>query len=357
MYKYCSHCGYQAEAEANFCTRCGTRIGDTKFNFEEKEEIPNNPEDMRQSGKKENKTHFYSNSTAQLFRDSFSPEAIQKISTACKVYNIEIVTSDVEEIKVSWEKTDSWSLTPQIIGDTLHLKERYRLGMHNIHDFFHNSGHNIISVELPKSKKFDLSLENETGSISVSDVEVRNQAELRTSIGKIEIHNLKVPENLFVSTGTGSISTSLIEAGQGVRLSSQIGKIRADHIKAGTFYANSTGGRCSFSDILTTDQFAVTGGVGELLLDHITAGKMDVRMNASGSVNCQNLYSDTAISIYNTVGNITCGISDDAANYTTHCHSDQGEKNLPEVSGKGNKTLNVRTSVGSVNIYFTGVKK
>lgn len=352
MYKYCSHCGHQAAQESNFCARCGTRLEDIvdgiEFQNEEKEE-------HAQSDYKENTSYDNSKEyTAQPMTDSFSPDEVDSISASCKVCNVEITTTDTDRIKVIWEKTDSWSLIPHIQGRTLHMKERYRLGIHNIHDFFHNSGHNVIRIELPRNKEFDLEIENETGSILVSNVNVRKQAELKTSIGRIEVENLKAVEGLFVNTGTGSMRISQVETGQIVRLGSQIGKIQADHIKTVSFFSNSTGGRCAFNDILTTGQFTVTGGVGDLRLDNITSQKMDVRMNASGNINCQNLYSDSSIAIYNTVGNITCSIRDDVANYTTHCHSDQGHNNYPEVSGKGEKSLNVRTSLGSVDVFFTG---
>jgi len=344
MYKFCSKCGHKTTLDARFCSKCGLKLEDIVFSYED-------PVDYTEE------SDAGSQSTAELHTESFPADGIDKISSSCRLYNVEVTTSDTKEILISWEKTESWRLDPQINGNTLNLKEHNRLGMHNIHDFFHNSGHNVIKIELPKSKKFDLNLENETGQITLTDIEVLNQAELRSTIGRIKVNNLKAPEALLVSTGTGSIRTSGLNVGQNVRLTSQIGKIIAEDVKTTTFVANNTSGRCSLSDITASQQVTVTGGVGELLLDRITSDKMDIKMNASGNINCQNLYSNSSISIYNSVGNITCGIRDDAVNYTTHCHSDQGQNNYPEISGSGNKHLNVRTSLGSVDIFFTSSKE
>jgi|GEM_PF-2311761 len=356
MYKYCSYCGHQASQDANFCTKCGTGFEDVTYSFEYQSMNGRNDSEENENG--EARTEEQANeSTAQFYQDSFSADTIDKITADLKIYSIEVTAADVDEVKISWEKTESWRLTPMMKGRTLHLKENNRIGMHNIHDFFHNSGHNVIRIEVPAAKAIDLELENEVGTITVADIKISAWGELKSSIGKIDVRNVEVPDALTVSTTTGSIRIDNLEAGQTVKLSSQIGKIQADHVKTGTFYTNNTSGKCVLNDILASGQFTVTGGVGEAVLDEITAEKMDIRMNATGNVNCQNLYADSSISIYNTVGNITCGIRDDAANYTTHCHSDQGRNNYPEVSGKGNKRLNVRTTLGSVDIFFTGTKE
>lgn len=351
MYKYCSHCGEQMQLSANFCVRCGTRFQEPDYNDGGQGEFSQAEYEQAED------SSYYSSSSAQPCQDSFAIEGVEKISTSFKVCNLEIVSSDTEEIKVSWEKTDSWSLIPHMNGTTLYLKERYRFGIQNIHDLFHNTGRNIVRVELPRTKKFDFQLENETGSITVSDVEANKYAEIKTSIGKIEVRNLKAQESLTATATTGSVHVSEVTTGQIVRLASQIGKIQAEDITTESFFANSTSGRCSIRNINTSGHLIVTGGVGELLLDKVSADKMDIRMNASGNINCQNLYAGSSISIYNTVGSVTCGICDDAANYTTHCHSDQGTNNYPEISGKGSKALNVRTTLGGVNICFTGTKE
>ena len=350
MYKYCSHCGEKMEVSANFCIRCGTKFGEASF------------EDAGQAGFSQSEyepggeENYYSTSTAQPCQEVFSTSGIDKISTSFKVCNVELIASDTEDIQVTWEKTDSWNLISHMKGTTLYLKEHNRFGIHNIHDFFHNSGKNVVRIEVPRAKAFDLQLENETGAIVVSDVEANQYAELKTSIGKIELNNLKTRESLTVTTTTGSIRVSEISTGQVVRLGSQIGRIQAENITTESFFLNSTSGRCSIRNINTGGHLIVTGGVGELLLDEVSADKMDIRMNASGNINCQNLYAGSSISIYNTVGNVSCGICDDAANYTTHCHSEQGTNNYPEVSGKGSKNLNIRTTLGGVSICFTGIK-
>lgn len=341
MYNYCSQCGQQATKGARYCIKCGALLSDGADSADCQN--PNTDEASFKSS---------TDSFRQTLKESFSSDMIDKISASCKVYCIKVTCSDTEDIQVTWDQTESWSLTPQEMGRTLHLKENYRLGLHNIHDFLHNPCKNMLWIDLPKKKAFDLVLENDTGSIYVSEIEVNRLAELKSTIGHIDVNNLKTGENLFISTGTGSIHVSSVEAGQTVRLNTQVGKIKADGVKAASFFTDTTSGRCSCSEISADNQFTITGGVGEFILDTISSHKIDVRMN-SGNINCRDLYAESAISVYNSVGSITCGIRDDSCNYTTHCHSDQGQSNQPEVSGEGDKKLNVRTSLGSVNIYFS----
>jgi len=300
MIKYCSQCGSQVRQGAVYCVSCGAILSS---------DAPTRPISL---------FPFGANAIASSFarrEASFEKENVKIVRVSCKVLNVEVLSSEREKIQITWDESASWSVSVQQRGDCLQINEQSIWGLHNIQDFFTLHQRKDLRIELPNNYCGTLILENETGGISVSNLETDGRIEIKTTIGHIKGRNLKT--NSFSATGTN--------------------------------------GRCQLKDIESAEYVSITGNVGQVILDSIRAAKIDVGLSGSGLVECKKIFAENAITITSSTGAITCGIDDDAANYTAHCRSVHGRCSLPEVSGNGPKLLRISTSIGNIDVQFKDV--
>jgi len=301
MIKYCSQCGSQVRQGAVYCVSCGAILSS---------DAPTRPISL---------FPFGANAIASSFarrEASFEKENVKIIRVSCKVLNVEVLSSEREKIQITWDESASWSVSVQQRGDCLQINEQSIWGLHNIQDFFTLHQRKDLRIELPNDYCGTLILENETGSISVSNLETDGRIEIKTTIGHIKGRNLKTT----------------------------------------SFSATGTNGRCQLKDIVSAEYVSITGNVGQVILDSIRAAKIDVGLSGSGLVECKKIFAENAITITNSTGAITCGIDDDAANYTAHCRSVHGRCSLSEVSGNGPKLLRISTSIGNIDVQFKDVE-
>ena len=342
MIKYCSQCGSQVRQGAVYCVSCGAILSS---------DAPTRPISL---------FPFGANAIASSFarrEASFEKENVKIVRVSCKVLNVEVLSSEREKIQITWDESASWSVSVQQRGDCLQINEQSIWGLHNIQDFFTLHQRKDLRIELPNDYCGTLILENETGSISVSNLETDGRIEIKTTIGHIKGRNLKTKNDFCADTSGGTLSITNIDAERTVRLSSMTLGMQADKIRAGAgFSATGTNGRCQLKDIESAEYVSITGNVGQVILDSIRAAKIDVGLSGSGLVECKKIFAENAITITNSTGAITCGIDDDAANYTAHCRSVHGRCSLPEVSGNGPKLLRISTSIGNIDVQFKDVE-
>ena len=300
MIKYCSQCGSQVRQGAVYCVSCGAILSS---------DAPTRPISL---------FPFGANAIASSFarrEASFEKENVKIVRVSCKVLNVEVLSSEREKIQITWDESASWSVSVQQRGDCLQINEQSIWGLHNIQDFFTLHQRKDMRIELPNDYCGTLILENETGGISVSNIETDGRIEIKTTIGHIKGRNLKTT----------------------------------------SFSATGTNGRCQLKDIESAEYVSITGNVGQVILDSIRAAKIDVGLSGSGLVECKKIFAENAITITSSTGAITCGIDDEAANYTAHCRSVHGRCSLPEVSGNGPKLLRISTSIGNIDVQFKDV--
>ena len=301
MIKYCSQCGSQVRQGAVYCVSCGAILSS---------DAPTRPISL---------FPFGANAIASSFarrEASFEKENVKIVRVSCKVLNVEVLSSEREKIQITWDESASWSVSVQQRGDCLQINEQSIWGLHNIQDFFTLHQRKDMRIELPNDYCGTLILENETGGISVSNIETDGRIEIKTTIGHIKGRNLKTT----------------------------------------SFSATGTNGRCQLKDIESAEYVSITGNVGQVILDSIRAAKIDVGLSGSGLVECKKIFAENAITITSSTGAITCGIDDEAANYTAHCRSVHGRCSLPEVSGNGPKLLRISTSIGNIDVQFKDVE-
>jgi len=242
---------------------------------------------------------------------AFEKQGIQTVHAACKVLNIEVLSSESEKIRVEWDETSSWGLIAEQRGDCLQLDEQVYLGFHSFGDLFNINQRKELRIELPKDYNGILILETETGSISIRNITTDGRIECKTTVGNIRAKNLKTNSYFRADTQTGGMDISYIDSAE-----------------------------C----------FSVTGGVGQITISGVRSDKIEV--SSSGLVDCRKIYAAASIVINTSTGGILCNIDDEAENYTVHCHSVHGFCNLPNAVGNGSKVFYASTNIGDIDVRF-----
>lgn len=338
MGRYCSQCGSQVRQGAVYCVGCGAILSS---------DPPSRPVSLFPFGANAFTSSFASREA------SFEKKDIKTIRVSCKVLNVEVLSSESEKIQITWDESNSCSVSAEQAGNSLQISEQSFFGLHSIPDIFTLHQRKELRIELPNDYCGALILETETGSISVSNFETDGRIELKTTVGHIKARYLKTKDDFHADTSSGALDITNIDAERTVRLSSMSLGMQAEKIKTGAgFSATSMSGRCQFRDIESAEYFSVTGSVGQVILDSIRAIKIDVGLSGSGLVDCRKIFAENAITITSSTGAITCGIDDEAANFTAHCRSVHGHCSFPETSGSGPKSLRISTSIGNIDVRF-----
>jgi len=247
---------------------------------------------------------------------AFEKQDIKTLHAACKVLNIEVLRTESENIQIAWDETASWRLSAEQRGDCLQLNEQNFLGFHDFSDFFTPQQRRELRIALPKDYSGALILENETGSISITNITADGRIELKTTVGHIRAKNLKTNSYFRADTQTGGMDISKIDS---------------------------------------AEYFHVTGSVGQIIMDGVRSDKIEV--NTSGLVDCRKIYADAFITINTSTGGISCSIDDKAENYTAHCHSVHGFCNLPNTAGNGPKVFHASTNIGDIDVRFRNAEE
>lgn len=351
MNKYCEKCGNRIRMGAVYCSQCGTVIPepitvDIPF-------IPNIPQ-LRHVTLFPGVTGAH-RATYDKHTETYESQDIKKVHVSCKALCIEVQSADTDNgnIHISWDDTDSWGVDAHINGDCLRLHEHNYVGIKNISDYFIQQQNRDLQIELPRGYQGDLIIENEAGSITVTGIDTEGLIEIKTTVGAVKVMNLNTKGDIYLSTHGGTMDITNAEATQIIRLSSLTRGLCAENVKAGVgISATGTNGRCMLRGIESADYLTVNGSVGKVTLDDARSAKIDISITAGGSVSCNNIYADSAITINGSSGPVTCAIDDDAENYTVHCHSIRGKCNLADKSGNGSKVFRANTGLGDINVYF-----
>lgn len=338
MGRYCSQCGSQVRQGAVYCVGCGAILSS---------DPPTRPISLFPFGNNSFTSSYASREVA------FEKKDINTICVSCRVLNIEVLSTESNKIQITWDESGSCSVSTEQSGDSLRITEQSFFGLHSIPDLFNLNQRKELRIELPQDYDGALILENETGAVTVSDLETKGRIALKTTTGHIKAKKITTQDNFQADTTSGSLYLSDIDTAQTVRLSSMIMGMQAEKIKAGIgFSAASSNGRCQFRDIEAAEYFSVTGSVGQVVMDAIRAAKIDVGLSGSGLVEGSRIFAENAITITSSTGSIICDIDDEEANFTAHCRSVHGRCNIPETLGNGSKLLRISTSVGNIEVRF-----
>ena len=216
-------------------------------------------------------------------------------------------------------------------------------------------GHLSINYFTPKRwyEYIGFNLGNQKRTLTVSvPAKFMGAVSASTVSGDITMSNLGLSEALVVSTTSGEIGLKDIVASGQSSVSSVSGNIELEKMNInGDLNLGTTSGSTDVSSTQIAGNMSVKSISGDEKAVKTSVKGNVIFKNTSGDVEFKDL-SGNDISISTISGKVSGNILGDSKDYTIKATTVSGDKNLP-LSTNGNKLLNVSTTSGDIDIYFT----
>lgn len=284
---------------------------------------------------------------------------IKTIKTDLSSDNISIEPGQGDSIEITYDdKTDDPEYEISEKNGTLKIthKPEFSFFLFQIPDlsFIWNSEDTqIITVKVPKDYAGTYDLYLGSGTISVSDLEIKETLKADATSGTIRLDTLICRKDVSVEISSGNLTM--------------------DHVNVqGNMDCRSTSGHANVSDITVNGDWSILISSGSIdmtnadvngaLKADLTSGKIIAKAVStaevfseisSGSINFDELSVDKGISASATSGKIIVSLTDDINNYKINSDVTSGHSNLPDHFGNGNKYIDVNISSGNINFSFT----
>lgn len=201
--------------------------------------------------------------------------------------------------RVVWSGSNIMKLSVGTWGGTLKITEKYRLPW-----FLRigvNSEKSEIDIYLPQQDHKRLTIESDTGNISVPAGFSFSEAEIETDTGSVEFQadvrgNLKIEtdtgritcsisgsENLEVNSDTGAINVTDIRVTKDFKAKTDTGKISLTSVRSEELSVKSDTGSLSLADVTAADSMKLETDTGSISLNRCDAGKIEIESD-TGSV-------------------------------------------------------------------------
>lgn len=207
-----------------------------------------------------------------------------------------------------------------------------------------------VFLRLPAGRSGELSVGGASGSISASELELRDEMELGSVSGKLTVTNCKAP-SVETSTTSGAIRLHTVET-ERLRAGTVSGDIEIADIGGGVpLTLSSTSGAISVQEV-KTDTLAVGTVSGKITLDAVS-GKNAKLSSTSGGVSLK--AADFQELKFTTVsGDLFGTVKGKAEDYTVFADTVSGSNRLSTHRGRGERTLELSSTSGSFDLDFEG---
>ncbi len=258
--------------------------------------------------------------------------------------SIRLYESRDRSAKAVWSGPKSMKLEVKTKGNTLSIKEKYKLPWFLRLGFdFSQAG--TLDIYLPKGNYAELRVQSDTGSIRIPSGFSFTSANIETDTGAIDFQ-ARVNGPLKIDSDTGSIKAAGISP-ESLELKSDTGSITVDNMKVSKDASIKTAtGRNVLTNVACRD-LKVESDTGSITLtDVIAAGQMEIDSD-TGSVTLDRCEA-AAIDIDTDTGAIRGTLLSDKVFYAK---SDTGKVSVPESTSGG--TCKIESDTGSIEITIT----
>ncbi|MBO7356504.1 MAG: DUF4097 family beta strand repeat protein [Lachnospiraceae bacterium] len=296
---------------------------------------------------------------------------IQNIVADVTSDNIEVLTGDVDHVTLTYyNRTDYSEYEITESGDTLRIKYKDLNGP--IH-FVVNIGYvpdEPVTIIVPESfaGKLDLKstsggiltesmsvssldLNCTSGGISVQDTASEGKINLTTTSGSIHIENTE-SAGITASNTSGGISINDTDVQGDVTLNCNSGSVNLGTVTAeGDIKISTTSGTRTLTDVIA-DNITTNATSGSLKAVRVSANDTLSSSATSGTTRFEELYVGNNIKINANSGSVSGSIIGSEDDFSIIANTTSGSCNLSN-SRDGEKSLDISTTSGSVNITFT----
>ncbi len=255
-------------------------------------------------------------------------DGVNSIKIKCTVESIEVTPVDGDEITFSYYEGDKLHHNLTVENGKLVFETENKMWA-----FWFWWGFNkeslTIKVGVPRAFAGDLELDASTGDIKVSDIAGVKEFDAEISTGVINVDGVKA-ESISLKSSTGAIKLKNSEASGDVKVKASTGKVVVDEVKAGA-------------------ELGVEVSTGKV---ECNADAKDVKLKSSTGEIRFNLKNASVIFVKCTTGSVNGKIKGIKEEYGIDCSTTTGDKNLANQTGTTDKKLTVKTTTGSVSVYF-----
>lgn len=267
------------------------------------------------------------------------PRTIELTDTNCAV---EILPSPDGSIRIDYDVT-RW-ITVDVSCDDARL-------IYTAKEIFHIFHFDIISrkptkLYLPAGYLPDLVIKTGNAKLSATDVSF-GTAELKTGNAAMNLCRLTA-NDLTAKTGNAAVTAEHITA-KLLKLTTGNGAINTAHCTADSLLLKTSNSAIKTEYCTASTVNAVTAN-GKNIAEHITADVISLT-SANGAVSLVNTTAND-ITLKTSNAHVTAILPGSIADYRIESKTVNGKSTLPSHKAKGEKSLNVTTSNGKIDVEF-----
>lgn len=233
-------------------------------------------------------------STVEYKTEVYNPDGeFDKISVDTDTAEIELVPSENKECKVVCFESEKAEHYAAVENGTLVISSTDK------RKWYEYIGISLktpkITVYLPQNSYNSLSVESDTGNITVpetlsfktvqinghtSDIgffaSVSDTVQIKVSSGNISVGTLTA-DSLSLAAGTGDIKVNSVSINNGINIKTSTGTVKLTDISCGSILADSNTGDMSFKNVLVSGSLSVEIGTGNVRFDNSDADTVCVK--------------------------------------------------------------------------------
>lgn len=261
--------------------------------------------------------------------------------------SVTVTPSSDGTIHISYDNTDSYSF--ELVDSASQLK----LTQEDKYSFFHNFlSFQItspkVTLSIPSGQNGSLNVNGASSEISATGLKLSGNIELNSVSGKISVKDCK-SKTLKAGNTSGEIELNSFQA-DSLQAGTVSGALKVTGISDNIpVTLESTSGEV-YAENINTDNLGIKTISGGISLENASGKKANLS-TTSGGVNLDKA-DFVEIDFTSVSGGIHGTVSGSADDYFVHTSTVSGSNNLSSHRGNGNRTLDMSTVSGGIDISF-----
>ena len=211
-------------------------------------------------------TRFSMAGTPENKQYQASASDVTELVVKASIADVTVTGADQSDIKIDYTEDRSVNYNIKQEGSRLIMQSKGQFFFFNFWSFnpFGIFNSHKINITLPKELAAKVDVRSSTGSITVSDLNLKDNLKLDDSTGDIQLEKVKA-KDINVSASTGKISLDQV-SGQNFDLSASTGDIRTKQTQASgtTFKANSSTGEVDIQNLNDVPDIELSSSTGDI---------------------------------------------------------------------------------------------
>lgn len=212
-------------------------------------------------------TRFSMAGTPENKQYQASASDVTELVVNASIADVTVTGADQSDIKIDYTEDRSINYNIKQEGSRLIMQSKGQFFFFNfwvLNPFGIFNSHKI-NITVPKELAAKVDVKSSTGSITVRDLNLKDNLKLDDSTGDIQLEKVKASKDINVSASTGKISLDQV-SGQNFDLSASTGDIRTKQTQASgtSFKANSSTGEVDIQDLNDVPDIELSSSTGDI---------------------------------------------------------------------------------------------